>query len=59
MVIGGLIALNTASIAQADEALKFRIVTHVSSVQTLNVGDIDGHTMSVGRLYIFIDTDIE
>jgi hypothetical protein len=49
-VIIGLLALHTASIAQADETLKFRIVTHVSSVQTLNVEDVEGHTMSVGRL---------
>jgi hypothetical protein len=48
MVVGSLIALNTASIAQADE-LKFRIVSHVSSVQIANVGDVEGHALSVGR----------
>jgi hypothetical protein len=37
------------SIARADEVLKFRIITHLTAVQTQEVGDVDGHTMSVGR----------
>jgi hypothetical protein len=49
MVIGALIALNGASIAQADETLKFRIVAHVSSIQTLDVGDVEGHVLLVAR----------
>jgi hypothetical protein len=49
MVIGALIALNGASIAQADEALKFRIVSHVSSAQIDNVGDVEGHVLLVAR----------
>jgi hypothetical protein len=49
MVIGGLIALNGASIARADEVLKFRIVSHIASVQIANVGDVEGHALSVGR----------
>ena len=48
MVIGSLIALNTASIAQADE-LKFRIVAHVTSAQSLDVGDVEGHALTVAR----------
>ena len=49
MVIGALIALNGASIAQADQTLKFRIVAHVSSVQIDNVGDVEGHVLLVAR----------
>jgi hypothetical protein len=49
MVIGALIALNGASIAQADETLKFRIVSHVSSAQIDNVGDVEGHVLLVAR----------
>jgi hypothetical protein len=39
----------TISIARADEVLKFRIIAHVTAIQTQDVGDVDGHTMSVGR----------
>jgi hypothetical protein len=35
--------------AYADEALKVRLVTHVVAAQSQDVGDADGHTMSVGR----------
>src|SRR6516164_2490675 len=48
MIVGSLIALNTASIALADE-LKFRIVAHVTSAQSLDVGDVEGHALSVAR----------
>jgi hypothetical protein len=37
------------SIANADEMLHFRIVAHLNAVQAQDVGDVDGHTMSVGR----------
>lgn len=33
--------------AHADETLKFRAITHLVSVQSADVGDIDGHAMSV------------
>src|SRR5580700_1116919 len=49
IVIGALTALNGASIAQADQTLKFRIVSHVSSVQIDNVGDVEGHVLLVAR----------
>jgi hypothetical protein len=39
----------TVSIARADEVLKFRIFAHANTVQTQDVGDVDGHTMSVVR----------
>jgi hypothetical protein len=38
-----------SSIASADEVVKFRAITHLAAVQTQEVGDVDGHTMSVGR----------
>jgi hypothetical protein len=37
------------SMANADEVLKFRIVTHATSVQTLDVGDAEGHTQGLAR----------
>jgi hypothetical protein len=37
------------SIARADEVLKFRLIAHATAVQTQDIGDVDGHTMSVGR----------
>jgi hypothetical protein len=40
---------DTVSIARADEVLKFRIFAHANAVQTQDVGDVDGHTMSLTR----------
>jgi hypothetical protein len=45
----GVICFYAGNIAMADEVLKFRIVMHATSIQTQEVGDVDGHTMSVGR----------
>jgi hypothetical protein len=39
----------TNSMAKADEVLKFRIVTHATSVQSLDVGDVEGHTQGLAR----------
>ena len=36
--------------AKADETLKFRIVEHENSVQTQDVGDVDGHALVLARL---------
>ena len=44
-----LLCLGASSYAQADETLKFRAIVHATSVQSQDVGDVDGHTMSVGR----------
>src|SRR6266851_857953 len=33
----------------SDEVLKFRIVSHIASVQIANVGDVEGHALSVAR----------
>ena len=38
------------SAAKADEVLKFRIVGHANSVQTQDVGDVDGHALVLARL---------
>jgi hypothetical protein len=37
------------STARADEVLKFRIIAHLTAIQTQDVGDVDGHTLSVVR----------
>jgi hypothetical protein len=34
---------------QTDETLKFRLVTHVITAQSLDVGDVDGHAASLAR----------
>lgn len=34
---------------QADETLKFRMITHVTSAQSIDVGDVDGHAASLAR----------
>jgi hypothetical protein len=45
----GVIGLSAGSIARADEVLKFRMIVHATSVQTQEVGDVDGHVLGVGR----------
>jgi hypothetical protein len=42
-----LLCLGRSGIAQADETLKFRVITHATAAQTQEVGDVDGHTMTV------------
>jgi len=44
-----LLCLGASSYARADETLKFRTIVHATSVQSQDVGDVDGHLMSVGR----------
>ena len=38
------------SAAKADETLKFRIIAHLNSNQTQDVGDVEGHTLGLARL---------
>jgi hypothetical protein len=45
----GVIGFGAGNIARADEVVKFRIIMHATSVQTQDVGDVDGHTMTAGR----------
>jgi hypothetical protein len=42
----GVIGFSAGNIARADEVVKFRIIMHATSVQTQDVGDVDGHTMT-------------
>jgi len=44
-----VIGFSIGSMARADEVVKFRMVTHATSVQSQDVGDVDGHTVAVGR----------
>jgi hypothetical protein len=44
-----LLCLGAASIARADETLKFRVVAHATSVQSQDIGDVEGHTASLVR----------
>src|SRR5262245_14231114 len=43
------LGLCVGDLARADEVLKFRMVMHVTSIQTQEVGDVDGHVVGVGR----------
>ena len=45
----GVIGFCASSIARADEVLKFRMFVHATSVQTQEVGDVDGHVLVLGR----------
>jgi hypothetical protein len=49
MTAVGMIGFCAGGIARADEVLKFRLVMHATSVQTQEVGDVDGHVVGVGR----------
>jgi hypothetical protein len=44
-----LFCLYAASNAWADETLKYRQFTHATNVQTIEVGDVDGHLLGVNR----------
>jgi hypothetical protein len=35
--------------ARADETLKYRSVAHVTNVQTIDVGDVEGHFLGINR----------
>jgi hypothetical protein len=44
-----LFCLGAASNARADETLKYRSFTHATNVQTIDVGDVDGHLLGVNH----------
>jgi hypothetical protein len=44
-----LLCLGAFSNAQADETLKYRQFLHATNVQSQDVGDVDGHAVSVFR----------
>jgi hypothetical protein len=44
-----LLSLGAFGSAQADETLKFRATMHATSVQSQDIGDVDGHAASLGR----------
>jgi hypothetical protein len=44
-----LLYLCAASSAWADETLKYRQFTHATNVQTIDVGDVDGHLLGINR----------
>lgn len=47
-LVGGF-AFFCISSASADEVLSFHLVTHASSVQSLEVGDAEGHVLELAR----------
>jgi hypothetical protein len=47
LTAAGLVGFCASSIAWADEVVKFRVITHATAAQTQEVGDVDGHTMTV------------
>jgi hypothetical protein len=49
LAAAGLIGFCAAATARADETLKFRQFMHATSAQSLDVGDVDGHAMSLVR----------
>ncbi len=49
LATAALIGACTAGVSRADETLKFRQSLHATSVQTQDVGDVDGHVQSLIR----------
>jgi hypothetical protein len=49
LVAAAVIAFLATTIAKADEVLKFRLVTHATSVQSHDVGDVEGHALGLAR----------
>ena len=49
MMAVGVIGLCASNIARADEAVKFRMFLHATSIQSQEVGDVDGHVLYVGH----------
>jgi hypothetical protein len=49
LMAAGLIGIWAASSARADEVLKFRVIMHATSVQSQDIGDIDGHAALLSR----------
>jgi hypothetical protein len=49
LTAAGLIGILAASNARADEVLKFRATMHAISVQSQDIGDVDGHTALLSR----------
>jgi hypothetical protein len=47
--IAALLCLGAFSNARADETLKFREILHATSVQSQDIGDVDGHAASLAR----------
>jgi len=45
----GLIGICATTATWADETLKFREILHANSVQSQEVGDVDGHVVSISR----------
>jgi hypothetical protein len=44
-----LLCLAAFNSARADETLNFRLVMHAASVETQEVGDVDGHVLGLAR----------
>jgi hypothetical protein len=49
LAVTGLISICVTTATQADETLKFREILHANSVQSQEVGDVDGHVVSIAR----------
>jgi hypothetical protein len=49
MMAVGVIGLCASNIARADETVKFRMFMHATSIQSQEVGDVDGHMLYVGH----------
>ncbi len=50
MIISSVPSQITSILMRAHETLKFRMITHVTSAQSQDVGDVDGHLASLARL---------
>jgi len=49
IAMAAMALVGTTALAQADEMLKFRTIGHAVSAQSQEVGDVDGHVLTVVR----------
>ena len=49
LAAAALLCLGNLADARADETLKFRLIEHITNIQTQEIGDVDGHLVGVGH----------
>jgi hypothetical protein len=60
-IAAGVINVCAANIARADEVVKFRMFLHATSVQSQEVGDVEGHLLGAAHfsgLVLFSDGSV-
>jgi len=49
LAAAALLSLGGLADARADETLKFRLIEHITNIQTQDIGDVEGHVVGIGH----------